>query len=155
PVGPQPAEALLDGRRDPTGAGTTGVGVTRCGDAELGRDHDVVAPALKGLPEQLLGATPSLRVVRAGVVAPVLVGGVDEVDAGGGGCVQVAGRGGGVAPRAELVAPHADNRSRQLADFAVLHRRTLTPVVDADLAGCCLAAARPVHGGTRRGGYHA
>jgi hypothetical protein len=70
PVGPQPAQRVLDRADDPSARRALPVGIVAHRAVELGREDDVVAaPARERLGDDLLG-----------LALPVHVGGVDEVD---------------------------------------------------------------------------
>ena len=72
PVGPQPAQRVLDLLDDPAARVAELVGVLAHRAVDLGREHDVVAPAAgERLADDLLG-----------LAARIDVGGVDEVDPG-------------------------------------------------------------------------
>ena len=71
PVGVQAAQRVLDRPDDPAPGAALPVGVLAHGAVELGGQDDVVAAALEGLADDLLG-----------LALGVDVGGVDEVDAG-------------------------------------------------------------------------
>jgi hypothetical protein len=92
PVGAEPPQRVLDRPDDPAPRAAAAVRVLAHRHEELGREHDVVAPALERLADDLLR-----------LAGGVDVGGVDEVDAGAERAVDDADRVIviGVAPGAE------------------------------------------------------
>ena len=114
-VGAEAPQRVLDRPDDPAPRPAAPVGVLAHRHEELGREHDVVAPVLQRLPDDLLRLTGGVH-----------VGGVDEVDAGVEGGVDDADR-----VVVILVAPGAEHHraEAELRDLdagaserAVLHR---------------------------------
>jgi hypothetical protein len=69
-IGVEPAQRVLHRLHDVPARSAAPVGPLAHGHEEFGREHHVVAAALQGLPDDLLGAAGRIP-----------IGGVDEVDA--------------------------------------------------------------------------
>ena len=113
-VGAQPAQRVLDLAHDPAAGPAAVVGLVAHRHEELGGQDDVVAAALQGLADDLLGHA-----------AGVDVGGVDEVDPGVEGAVDDPDGVGAVvvAPRPEHHRAQAQRADRYAgpAEHSVLH----------------------------------
>jgi hypothetical protein len=83
------------------------------GAAELGRDHDIAAARAQ---------YPAQKILRSAAIA-VIVGGVEERDAGGDRLIDDGAALLQIAAHGEIVATQADCRHEQvrIADFAHLH----------------------------------
>ena len=122
-VGLQPAQARLDLAHQPAPAVAALVGVLAHRPVRLGRQHDVLAAALQGLADDLLGLPRRVHVGGVDDVDPGVERRVDDPD----GVVVV-----GVAPRAEH---HRAERERADLDAGTAERAHLHAAQPAPCLG--------------------